>query len=126
MKRFLYFLIIIAAATAITKAQGKVFGKIHITEEKDIATLVADTTQHLQGYRIQIFTGNASEREKAQKIKDFVEKNFEIKAYVDYESPLFKVRVGNFIDKLEATALKQKLKKHYNNAYIIQANEIEF
>lgn len=119
------FLIITFICLAITAtAQTKQYGKIRVIEEEGIAELVAQTDESISGYRIQIFTGNANERQKAQNIKAHVESTFGINAYVDYESPLFKVRVGDFIDKLEATAMKHKLKQHYSNAYLVKTKRI--
>lgn len=116
----LIFLIVMTSLSAQTKQ----YGKIKLTEQKDITNLLEQSEEDLSGYRIQVFTGNASERQKAHAIKTFIENNFEVNAYVDYESPLFKVRVGDFCDKFEAVTLKHRLKEHYNNAYLVKVKSI--
>lgn len=124
MIRLLSVLFVSMGLAATAQGQAKQYGKIKLTEEKSITALLSQSEKNLGGYRIQVFTGNASERKKAQRIRAFVETTFGVNAYVDYESPLFKVRVGDFPDKLEAIALRHKLKKYYNNAYLIKVRRI--
>lgn len=120
MKRLIFLLITLTCLFISAKSQIKEFGRIKIIEEKEITDLISQNEEEIEGYRIQIFTGNANERAEAQRIKESVEENFGVSAYVDYESPLFKVRVGDFSDKIEAIGLKNKLKQEYRNAYIVK------
>lgn len=124
MIRLFSLLFIMITCITNTWAQSKQYGKIKLIEESGITALLAQNEENLEGYRIQIFTGGASERQKAQSIKASVESNYGINAYIDYESPLFKVRVGDFPDKLNAIALKHQLKKEYANAYLVKVKRI--
>ncbi len=118
-------LLLLIFTTISLKAQIKEFGKIKLDEEKSITDLITESEKNLEGYRVQIFTGNARDRQKAEEIKKTIESELELKAYVEYQAPLVKVRVGNFIDKLEAITVREKLKKKFRNAYLVKVKQIE-
>lgn len=124
MKRLLSLIPLLILSVPFVQAQAKQYGKIKVMEEKSITDLLTQDEEDLSGYRIHIFTGNANERQKAQNIKTFVENTYGIGAYVDWESPQFKVRVGDFTDKFEAIMLKHKLKEDYKSAYIVKVEKI--
>ncbi len=105
-------------------AQTQKIGNIKLTEEESITTLLENQKENLEGYRIQVFTGNTAERAKAEGIKQAVEEKYQIATYVEYSNPLFKVRVGDFIDKIEALELKHQLEKEYPNTYIVKVKKI--
>ena len=43
------------------------------------------------------------------------------KSYVLFQSPYFKVRIGNFMEKSEALSFKNQLAKKYpQNAYVVE------
>jgi len=75
------------------------------------------------GYRVQIYSSNASRQAKeiAFKWKEDIEKKFpEYKVYVQYQAPFWKVRVGDFTHYGESTTCSHLLKQ----AYPKEASEI--
>jgi len=65
-----------------------------------------------RGYRIQIYNG--IDRNKAKAIQsDFIKSHPGVSAYLIYNQPHFRVRVGNFRNRSEATTLYQALRKQY-------------
>jgi hypothetical protein len=75
-----------------------------------------------EGFRLEIFfsSGNHA-REEAMNIKtEFLKKYPDELAYMTFQSPDFKVRVGNFRTKSEALALQQRIRKDYPNAFIVK------
>ena len=68
--------------------------------------------------RIQIYNGN---RDEAKEIKESFEKR-EIDSIVDivYETPNYKIWVGNYINQLEADRELLKIKKYYSDAFIFR------
>jgi len=77
-----------------------------------------------EGYRIQIYAGQ--NRQKAQKIKSEFYKEFpKAKAYIVYQQPNFKIRVGNFRNKMEAQELYYDLKTAFPSVLIVPT-EIEY
>lgn len=81
-------------------------------------------TYKLSGYRIQIHSG--SKKEDARKVKTtFLQLYSKTKAYEIYQQPNFRVRVGNFTTRLEATRFLMDIQKHFPNAYIVPEDKID-
>jgi len=76
------------------------------------------------GYRIQVFKGSGNMAPKnAQVIMDeFWEKYPETGAYISFQEPYYRVRVGDFRTRLEALNFINKIKKSYPSAFVIQSN----
>lgn len=73
----------------------------------------------ISGYRIQLFSGN--ERVNANNIKTTFLRLFpEQPAYLSYQQPYFKIRVGDFRSKLEAKLFYNKIKEEFGESIIIQ------
>lgn len=72
----------------------------------------------VDGYRVQIHFGQ--NREIAQKIRTQFSKDFsDLKTYLEYDSPYYKIRVGNFITRLEAYKLQKQISSKHRGAYIV-------
>jgi hypothetical protein len=74
-----------------------------------------------EGFRVEIFfsSGRKSREEALRKKTEFL-KNFpEETAYMSFQSPNFKVRVGDCRTKSEALKLKEKIRYHYPSAFIV-------
>ncbi|WP_321309854.1 hypothetical protein [Marinifilum fragile] len=107
-------------------------GVVNILQDERIDQLLATDSiinsqkQSFTGYRIQIFFGGSTDREKAFKIKEEFLKLFpEERAYVVYTAPDFRVRVGNFRTKLESIELYKACAEFYPNCYPVKT-EIMF
>ena len=98
----------------------------HVIKDSRIGKLEAayKSTYKLEGYRIQIFSGNKRQPAKDARLK-FTRVYRKTKAHEVYEQPYFKVRVGDFKTKLEALKFKNELTKHFPNCFIVN-DEIEF
>ncbi|MDX9932949.1 MAG: SPOR domain-containing protein [Bacteroidales bacterium] len=122
--RFLIFILITMSCTAFASAQGRV----NILGDKGVETLVAkhisfnENVKGFPGYRIQIYfeSGNYSKNKAFGEKGKFMSRFPEIKAYVVFQEPYYKVRVGNFRNKLDAEAFKQRIKEQWPEAYIIK------
>ncbi|MBP5711319.1 MAG: SPOR domain-containing protein [Bacteroidales bacterium] len=81
----------------------------------------------IEGFRIQIAaaSGVNSKNTVQRAYEEFRSRFPEIPAYVTYAEPYFRLRVGNFRTRLEATATLEKIKGNYPGAYIIK-DEIKF
>jgi hypothetical protein len=78
-----------------------------------------------RGYRIQVISTN--QRDQAFRIKaDLLIKFPEHKSYITYQSPNFKVRIGNFIKKEEAELLKSQLNKIFTGGVYIVEDAVEY
>jgi hypothetical protein len=97
---------------------------INIQQDPRIDTLMqrqveANKARHgVEGFRVQIHFGQS--RERAQKIRaDFSAKYPDLKTYLGYDSPYYKIRVGDFIDRLSAYQVQKLISSSYRGAYIV-------
>ena len=74
--------------------------------------------QTMPGYRIQIYFGGV--RQKASEIKSaFANKHSDVLAYLTYQQPNFKVRVGDFRTRLEAQRFLKSMEGEYTTMFIV-------
>lgn len=74
--------------------------------------------QTMSGYRIQIYFGGV--RQKASEIKlDFNSKYPALAAYLTYQQPNFKVRVGDFRTRFEAQKFLKDIEGLYPSSFIV-------
>jgi hypothetical protein len=74
-----------------------------------------------EGFRVEIFfsSGSKSREEALRKKTEFLRSFPEETAYMSFQSPNFKVRVGDCRTKNEALKLKEKIRYNYPNAFIV-------
>ena len=77
-----------------------------------------------KGYRLLVI--NTNKREEAVDAKAKVYTYFpELKSYLYYQSPFFKLKVGNFKDKKEAEDYQKKLQQFFTKGVYIMNDTIE-
>jgi hypothetical protein len=70
------------------------------------------------GYRVLVYTGTSSEESRNQ--RNYVYQVLPLeKSYTEWRSPNFKVKVGDFVDKLEAYYAYARLVKVFPNAIVV-------
>ncbi len=102
-------------------------GNVKITQDVRLETLInnhitANKKRPIKGWRVQIFFGQGqAAKYKAENIKkSFLKKYPETSAYLIYEAPYFKVRVGNYKKKFEAAKMKKELESKYDKIFLIE------
>lgn len=102
------------SATAVTyEADARIDSLI----ARKVKANQADSTS--VGYRVQIFYG--SSRESATEIlKQFNVEYPKQKAYLIYEQPYFKVRIGDFPLRLGAEKWSRKVGQKYHGSFIVE------
>lgn len=112
------------------KSSKKGEGKINISQDVLLNNLVYKHKQqnknNLKGYRIQIYRGTGSNaRNEANNTSIEFMQNFSefntSQVYAIYETPYFKLRVGDYRNKNEAFEDLFKIKKIFPNAYIVNS-----
>lgn len=83
----------------------------------------ANKRKELNGWRVQIFfASGTTARAQAEAAKTKFFKCFpDESAYLVYEPPYFKVRVGNCRNKLEAAGLKKKASAEFKGVFIVES-----
>jgi hypothetical protein len=75
--------------------------------------------RYAQGYRVQVYSGN--NREEAGRARDRSYTLFpDLTPYMVYTQPTFRVKVGDFIDRLEAQRVYAGLLADFPNAMVVQ------
>lgn len=101
------------------------FGKAKLIQGETVTSYLLEQNKDFSGFRIQVFSGKATEREKAESIKSEIENRFKANVYISYTANTFRVQVGDFISKLDAIPLKHRLKRKYRNCYIVKVAQIQ-
>lgn len=105
----------------------KVEGNANVDRDPRIDRLIEKHRQYNQanpgvdGYRIQIFfdSGNNSKK-TAQTIREkFMELYPDVAAYLTFNSPYYRVRIGDYRTKLEAEGVLYQLASIYPNAFTV-------
>jgi len=77
-----------------------------------------------KGYRLLVI--NTNNRDEATAAKTKVYTFFpELKSYLLYQAPFFKLKVGNFKEKKEAEEYQQRLQKYFPKGVFIMNDTIE-
>ena len=82
----------------------------------------ANASRPLMGYRIRVFYDNQqSARARSEAIAASIKNAYpDVRVYRTYESPNFKVSVGDFRNKAEALKVYNGLKQSYPTAFLIK------
>jgi len=127
MKHFLLTTLIICAAFLTSNAADTII--VHKDARVDVLTqkqaAINKVTSRMsgnglfKGFRLQVL--NTRSRDNAFKTKASLLENFpDEKVYVLYQSPYFKVRVGNFVNRNDAESFKKQLSLFYTQpAYVV-------
>ena len=77
-----------------------------------------------QGFRIQVISTN--NRTKAMEAKTKIYQRFpELKAYLMYQSPFFKLKVGNFVEREEAESYLQDIMQIFPTGVYVVRDVVE-
>jgi hypothetical protein len=127
--KYCFFFMLIAASTQ-TFAQDKTRGKVEVVKDPLMDTLIAKRfmlnketgiapgVSSSYGYRVQFFSG--SSRQDAYNAQARLQRDFpELRTYIQYSEPNFKVRAGDFRTRLEAQKLVQELRPSFSSIFII-------
>ena len=96
-------------------------GKIKVLEDDRISELDKIKKEYpgmLNGYRVQIFFGKRDEalEQKAR----FRETHPDVRAYISYLAPNFRLRVGDFRTRMEGEKLKQSISQTHPGSYLVK------
>lgn len=102
-------------------------GKVTVRQSQAVGSALrhymnANYGKKLQGYRIRVFYDNSPQaRTRSESVAAYVRAQFpENGVYRTFESPNYKVTVGDFRSKEEALRIYMALKSIYPTAYIIK------
>ena len=116
-KIIIFFMIISMPLTTLFGQNGSI--KINQSNKLDsIIKLKKELNSKIQNLRIQIYSGD---RENAEQIiQEFNEIFNDTTADVIYETPNYKVWVGNYYTQLEADKILIEIRKKFRSAFIFR------
>ena len=123
-KIFFLFILLPFLSVAQTDTTLSENGSITSINEKGINVLVKKYKNLLkaktgvEGWRVQIIF--KTKKEEIQQLKiAFIKLYPEIPAYLGYEEPYYKVRVGDCKTRLEALKIKYQISENFPGAYLV-------
>lgn len=88
-------------------------------------TAMLTSNGQYKGFRVQVISTNS--RDQALRVKTELLNRFpDQKTYTSYQSPLFKVRIGNFVKKEEAEQFRKMLNRLYPQGVYVVEDVIEY
>ena len=116
-KIIIFFMIISISSTTLFGQNGSI--KINQSNKLDsIIKLKKELNSKIQNLRIQIYSGDRENAE--QVIQEFNEIFNDTTADVIYETPNYKVWVGNYFTQLEADKRLIEIRKKFRSAFIFR------
>ena len=123
MKR-LVLLLICMVSTTIAFAQN--YGSLKVNQDDRIDLLISKQRSlykidsSFNGYRIHVFMEIGNEAlQHAEEVKTQFEKDFpDIPIYLTYAEPYFRLRAGNFRNRVEAEKCLRRIKPKFKEAFV--------
>lgn len=118
MRKIIIFFTIISLSYTTLIGQN---GNIEINQSNKLDSIIKlkkELNSKIQNLRIQIFSGDRDNAE--QIIKEFIEIFNDTTADVIYETPNYKVWVGNYYTQLEADKRLLEIRKKFRSAFIFR------
>ncbi len=105
----------------IEDVESKEVPKQNIIKNKPIyrnGKVISGSISTMQGYRVCIYYGGS--REEAMQIKQtYMKSSNKMQSYLTYIRPYYKVNIGDYENKKEATCVMKRLQQTYPNAYLV-------
>ena len=118
MRKIIIFFTIISLSSTTLFGQN---GNIEINKSNKLDSIIKlkkELNSKIQNLRIQIYSGDRDNAE--QIIKEFIEIFNDTTADVIYETPNYKVWVGNYYTQLEADKRLIEIRKKFRSAFIFR------
>ena len=129
MRNFILFLLLISGNDLF--AQGVTIHKdprldLLISKQVELNKVVyLENNRTGNGFRVLVI--NTNDRSKAIEVKSKMMTEFpDHKTYLVYQSPYFKIQVGNFRERKEAETLRKKIIRYYPTGVIVVPATVEF
>ncbi len=130
MKTIILLVAIICCTSVFAPAQSlnPAKGKVEVIQDPKLNQVSSNYKKlnlqnaPIDGFRVQIFfeSGPNSKSTATAKMNSFQTLYPEVKAYLSYKEPYYRVRVGNFRTLIEAVGFQKQISDEYPNAYTVK------
>ncbi len=117
LTKILFFFVLIMALSSVKLAAQQ--GEVTVNQDRQIDKLLElkkEMNRTESNYKIQIYNGNRTDAQKAR--SEFRRSFLDLPTSMQYETPNYKIWIGNFKNRLEADRTLVKVKKKFANAFI--------
>ncbi|MBK9271318.1 MAG: SPOR domain-containing protein [Saprospiraceae bacterium] len=116
----------------INLTHSPIFGQhsVKIEADQDVTTLfnqyirINKSITHVSGWRITVIS--TADRRQMEDTKTQFQKNFSYKFKWEYKEPYYKLIAGAFLNRSEAMAALDQVKKKFSTAFISIDHKIEY
>lgn len=123
MKRIILFSIIVMLTSA---AMAQHHGSLNLNQDSRIETLIAkqrslyNIDSSFSGYRIHVYMEIGNDALKhTEEVKRKFQRIFpDIPIYLTYSEPYFRLRAGNFRNRVEAEKCLRRIKPRFKEAFV--------
>ncbi len=126
MIRVFLLILVLALAFSITSKAQSGAEKRYIDQDPQIEDVLesyreVNKKQGMQGYRIQIYTdsGNRSKLRTDRMKSQFDARFPEVRSYISYDEPYYKLRVGDFRSRLDAERFLRRIAPVYLSSILV-------
>ena len=131
-RRIIVLFLLCVPCLFMASAQSVSQGKLVLVQDSRIPKLIAKHKYYGQegkteGYRVQIFyDSGTNSKNRAYAMKNTFMSMFPgVEAYLTFQSPNYKVRVGDFRTRMDAEGFKVKIGETFTAAFVVKS-EINF
>lgn len=123
-RKFIFSFLLLYVSTSYVSAQNQ---KITISQDPRFEQLLSEKRKINasltvnDSYKIQIYNGGSENAKKT--LNDFKQNFSDIDATIVFNTPNYKVWVGNFKSRIEAERYLIDIKKKYNNVLLIKPSK---
>lgn len=118
MKKLLFIAMLLFVCHSYAQTHVQVIGNANLDSLILRNQELNEVNAGIQGYRVQIFFGTDRKAANENRTK-FLQEFPEADAYLIYQQPYFKVRVGDFRNQLEAQGIYYKLLSQFDKVFIV-------
>ena len=123
-----FFVLFLLSSGLKAQDLSPAIGSVEVVQDEKIDQLTEQyrkmslNNQEIDGYRVQIFfdSGSNSKNKAVTTKGEFDLGNPEIKSYLSYKEPYYRVRVGNFRTLNEAVGFQKKITIEYPNSFPVK------
>ena len=129
MRSLILIILVFASATAYAQRVTVVKDPridLLIKKQAELNAKVAKQNQKSgPGYRVMVI--NTNDRTKAMEVKSKLMSDYpEHKSYLVYQSPYFKIQIGNFRSRQEAEDLRKRIVRSYPTGVMVVPATVEY
>jgi len=125
---FLFFIFLSFNGFSQSEVKSVATGKITVNQSPQISAMIEkhielnDKFRGYPGFRVQIYFGNGNKaKEEALRTRNYFNEQFtQYESYIVFQTPYFKVRVGDFVNRYEAYLAFHEISQKYPQAFLVE------